>query len=127
MLFRSENSQAENPHGAWENKQKQLITAHYSNTPKHPRYPSAELKYAAIQRCFEQGEDVEYVSREISYSRMSIYAWRRKYLKYGMVGLMSKKNRIPRQPLLPTDPPAKSDELEVLQAQIRKLQLEVIP
>ena len=38
------------------------------------------------RRCFELGEDVEYVSREIGYSRMSIYAWRRKYLKYGMVG-----------------------------------------
>ena len=56
---------------------------------------------------------------------MSIYAWRRKYLKYGMIGLMAKKNRIPRQPLSPTDPPMKSDELEALQAQIRELQLEV--
>ena len=55
------------------------------NTPEHPRHPSAELKYAAIQRCFEQGDDVEYVSREIGYSRMSVYAWRRKYLKYGIV------------------------------------------
>lgn len=32
-------------------------------------------------RCFELGEDVEYVSRDIEYNRTSIYAWRRKYQK----------------------------------------------
>ena len=56
---------------------------------------------------------------------MSIYAWRRKYLKYGMVGLMTKKNSIPRQSLSQTDPSEGSDELEALRTQIRELQLEV--
>ena len=56
---------------------------------------------------------------------MSIYAWRRKYLKYGMVGLMAKKNSIPRQSLSQTDPSEGSDELEALRTQIRELQLEV--
>lgn len=113
----------ENQHGCL--RQDAASTSHHCNTPEHPRHPSAALKYAAIQRCFEQGEDVEYVSREIGYSRMSIYAWRRKYLKYGMVGLMAKKNRISRQPLSPTDPPMKPDDLEALQTQIRELQMEV--
>ena len=100
-------------------------TGHCCNTPEHPRHPSAELKYEAIRRCFEIGEDVEYVSREIGYSRASIYAWRRKYLKYGMVGLMAKKKSIPRQPLPQETPAPQSEELEALCAQVKELQLEV--
>ena len=49
---------------------------HRCNTPEHPRHPSAEFKYEVLRRCFKLGEDVEYVSREIGYSRMSIYVWR---------------------------------------------------
>lgn len=63
---------------------------HQYNTLDHSRHPSAEFKYVVLCRCFEFGEDVEYVSREIGYSRMSIYVWRRKYLKDGTVGLMLK-------------------------------------
>lgn len=50
-----------------------VATGHHCNTPGHPRHPSAEFKYEVLHRCFELGEDVEYVSREIGYSRMSIY------------------------------------------------------
>ena len=71
------------------------------------------------------GEDVEYISREIGYSRTSIYAWRRKYLKYGMVGLMAKKKSIPRQPLPSESPAPQPEELETLRAELRELQLEV--
>ena len=94
-------------------------------TPEHPRNAPIKLKYEATQCCFEQGEDVEYVSREIGYSRVSIYAWRRKYQKYGMIRLMAKKNSMPRQPLSQIDAPLQSDELEALRTQIRELQLEV--
>ena len=97
----------------------------HCNIPGHPRSPSAEFKYEAIHRCFELGEDVEYVSREIGYSRMSIYVWRRKYLKYGMVGLMAKKKRIPKD-LLPQDHVlSESEELEKLRTQLQELQFEV--
>ena len=72
---------------------------YYCNTPRHPRHHYAEFKYEAIHHCFELGEDVEYVSREIGYSRVSMYNWRRKYPEYGMVGLMVKRNSIPREPL----------------------------
>ena len=113
----------ENQHGCV--RQYPIGAGHYSNTPEHPRNAPTKLKYEAIQRCFEQGEDVEYVSREIGYSRVSIYAWRRKYQKYGMIGLMAKKNSIPRQPLSQIDAPLQSDELEALRTQIRELQLEV--
>ena len=61
----------ENRHGCL--RQDSSNATHCSNTPEHPRYLSAELKYAATQRCFDQGEDAEYGLREIGYSRMSIY------------------------------------------------------
>lgn len=98
---------------------------HKCNTPDHPRHPSAEFKYEVLRRCFELGEDAEYVSREIGYSRMSIYAWRRKYLKYGMVGLMAKRKSIPRKPLSPDAPRPQSEEMLALQEQVRHLQFEV--
>ena len=100
-------------------------TEHRCNTPEHPRHPSAEFKYEVLRRCFELGEDVEYVSREIGYSRMSIYVWRRKYRKYGMVGLMAKRKSIPREPLPQNDILLQSEEMEALRAQIQNLQFEV--
>ena len=98
---------------------------HKCNRPDHPRHSSAEFKYEVLRRCFELGEDVEYVSREIGYSRMSIYTWRRKYLKYGMVGLMAKRKSIPRKPLPADDPKPQSEEMQALQEQVRYLQFEV--
>ena len=100
-------------------------TDHQCNKPDHPRHPSAEFKYEVLRRCFELGEDVEYVSREIGYSRMSIYVWRRNYLKYGMVGLMAKRKSIPREPLLQNHTSSQVEELEVLRAQVQDLQFEV--
>ena len=56
---------------------------------------------------------------------MSIYTWRRKYLKYGMVGLMAKRKSIPRKPLPPNAPRPPSEEMQALQEQVRHLQFEV--
>lgn len=95
------------------------------NTLDHPRHPSSEFKYEVLRCCFELGEDVEYVSREIGYSRMSIYTWQRKYLKYGMVGLMAKRKSIPRKPLPPDAPRPQSEEMLALQEQVEHLQFEV--
>ena len=67
------------------------IQQKYINAPEHPRYPDINLKLEAIKRCFSLGEGVEYVSREIGYSRMSIYAWYRQYQKYGVAGIISSK------------------------------------
>lgn len=50
------------------------------NFPEHPRNPSLEVKLDALHRCFELCEDIQYVSEDIGYSRVSIYTWRRKYL-----------------------------------------------
>ena len=98
---------------------------HQCNTQDHPRHPLAEFKYEVLHRCFELGENVEYVSREIGYSRMTIYTWRRKYLKYGMVGLMAKRKGIPRKPLPPDAPRPQSEEMQALQEQVQHLQFEV--
>lgn len=62
------------------------------NPPEHPRNPSLDVKLDAIKRCFEQGENVKFVSEDIGYSRASIYQWRKRYLKEGTLGLMNSKN-----------------------------------
>lgn len=51
------------------------------NTAEHPRHPSVNLKISAIRACFEEGNDVQFISAQIGYSRASIYAWHRRYLK----------------------------------------------
>lgn len=63
-----------------------------TNTTAHPRNPPIEVKMDAIHRCFELGESIKCVSEEIGYSRASIYAWRKRYLKGGAVALMNDKN-----------------------------------
>ena len=55
------------------------------NTAEHPRHPSVNLKISAIRACFEEGNDVQLISAQIGYSRASIYAWHRRYLKEGML------------------------------------------
>ena len=62
------------------------------NPPNHPRNPPLEVKLNAIHRCFELGENIEYVSNDIGYSRASIYQWRKRYLEEGTLGLMNRKN-----------------------------------
>ena len=100
--YERRNAGLENRHGhAAEIPEK---SDHKCNRPDHPRRPSAEFKYEVLRRCCELGENVEYVSREVGYSRVSIYTWRRKYLKYGMVGLMAKRKSIPQKPLPADDP-----------------------
>lgn len=113
----------ENRHGHTE--ESPIEMDHHCNTSGHPRHPSAEFKYEVIHCCFELGEDVEYVSREIGYSRMSIYVWRRKYLKYGMAGLMAKRKSISREPLPQDHALPESEELENLRTQLQELQFEV--
>lgn len=100
------------------------IKQKYINMPSHPRYPDIHLKLDAIYRCFSLGEGVEYVSREIGYSRMSIYNWYRIYQKFGVVGLMSSKKQIKREEL---DFEKQNTALNTseMQEQINKLQMEV--
>jgi len=93
------------------------------NTPEHPRHPSIEIKLATLHRCFELGEDVQYVSDEIGYSRTSIYAWRRRYIQKGAVALMNTGDD-PRGKL-PKGEVSSSLEMEKMKAQIQDMQLEI--
>lgn len=99
------------------------------NTAEHPRHPSVDLKISAIKACFEDGNDVQLVSAQIGYSRASIYAWRRRYLKEGMLGLMNTNDR-KRGKLEPSvDSSAISDssvdELKQLRDQLYEMQMEI--
>ena len=101
------------------------IKQKYINAPYHPRNPDANLKLDAIKRCFSLGEGVEYVSRDIGYSRASIYSWYRKYQKFGVAGLMSSKKQIKRENIDFNTEPSKQQEISELQEQIKQLQMEV--
>ena len=95
MWYERKQANKQNYHG-W--PEKPCNNKHkYINTAEHPRYPDTKLKLEAIKRCFSLGENVEYVSREIGYSRMSIYKWYRQYKEYGVPGLMSSKKQIKRE------------------------------
>ena len=87
------------------------IKQKYINAPNHPRNPDANLKLDAIKRCFSLGEGVEYVSRDIGYSRASIYSWYRKYQKFGVAGLMSSKKQIKRENIDFNTEPSKQQEM----------------
>lgn len=101
------------------------IKEKYLNAPNHPRFPDTNLKLEVIKRCFSLGEGVEYVSREIGYSRMSIYNWYRQYKKYGVAGLMSSKKQIKRENIDFNAESVPKAEISDLQDQIKQLQMEV--
>lgn len=101
----------------------------FANPPEHPRNPPLDIKLDAIRRCFEQGENIKYVSEDIGYSRASIYQWRKRYLKEGTLGLMNHKN-IPPQKLDQNITQAKtgvssSHEMEELKKQMLEMQMEI--
>lgn len=94
------------------------------NTPEHPRHPPLEMKLNAIRRCFERGEDVQSVSKEIGYSTASIYAWRRKYILKGTAALMNSPKEHDRGNL-PEGKPASSAEIDDLKAKLTDMQMEI--
>lgn len=100
-----------------------------NNTATHPQHPSIEIKLEALKRCFENGEDVKAVSLEIGYSRASIYTWRRKFEKKGMLGILGRQNDIPRKKDFIDRGPHESEPtqntMEILLKQIQDLKLEV--
>lgn len=113
-----------------ENKQpqKRKPLPRVGNPPIHPRNPPLEIKLNAIKRCFENGENINYVSGEIGYSRTSIYQWRKKYIKEGALGLMNTKN-ISSKKL--TEAPSQcneessSKEIAEIRSQMQDMQMEI--
>jgi len=93
---------------------------------KHKEIASAKLKMEVLRRCFEDGEDVEYVARDIGYCRNTIYQWRKDYLKKGVVGLMPLQKRIPREKLpKKINKDISNPTVTEMQEKIKGLQLDV--
>ena len=87
------------------------------------------LKLTAIKACFEERNDVQLIAAKIGYSRTSIYAWRKRYLKEGMAGLMNTKDR-KRGKLNPKSDfskgsAASSAEIRQLKDQLYDMQMEI--
>lgn len=97
------------------------------NPPDHPRNPPLDVKLNALHRCYELGENIKYVSKDIGYSRTSIYQWRKRYLKEGTLGLMNHKNITPgkleEKPSSAND--ISSDEIKQLKSRMQDMQLEI--
>lgn len=94
------------------------------NTEDHPRHPPLELKLEALRRCFELGEDVQSVSKEIGYSTASIYTWRRKYIVKGSMALMNSPKEHTRGSLLEGHS-FSTAELDALKAQLLDMKMEI--
>ena len=94
------------------------------NTPEHPRHPPLSLKLEALHRCFELGEDVQSVSKEIGYSTASIYSWRKKYISKGSIALMNSPKEHKRG-ILSEGQYAASPEIDELKAQLADMQMEI--
>lgn len=92
------------------------------NTRTHPLKPPVEVKLDAIHRCFELGESVKSVSEDIGYTKSSIFAWRKKYLREGAVALMNKTTI--RRGILKEGSAGSDSEIAELKAQLFDLKLE---
>ncbi len=91
--------------------------------PRHVVRLATNVKLDAIHRCFELGENVEKVANEIGCTRISIYNWKKVFLKKGITGLhggrINKKNQDNLKERL------QSGDVDALNEEIRSLQLEV--
>lgn len=110
-------------------KKKRKKLPKVNNPPEHPRNPPLNIKLDIIKRSMSRGESIKSVSEETSYSRASIYAWRKKYLKEGAGGLMNHKNIQPGKliegpPLSPKDM-LSTEEVSEIKTKMNQMQLEI--
>ena len=109
--------------------QKKKKIERFGNPPNHPRNPSFELKLEAIKRCFENGENIMFVSEEIGYSRASIYQWRKRYIKDGALGIMNNRSihsaELDSQIRKNSNTSSNNEEIQSLKQQISNMQLEI--
>jgi putative transposase len=76
-----------------------------------------------LNRCFEQGENVQLVSEETGYSSASIYKWHRKYVRKGIAALLNTHDDARFK--LKAGKAVSSREVEKLKAQFQDMQLEI--
>lgn len=101
-----------------ERKQHRII-----NTPEHPPHAPFNVKLEAIRRCYEMGEPMISVAKDIGYTYASIYYWYQDYKKYGLMGLQNKPRPTKRK--LEKEKNFSSEDAKALNEKIRSLQLEV--
>ena len=63
------------------------------------------------------------VSKEVGYSRASIYTWRKKYIQKGAVALMNTHDDLRGK--LSECKPVSANEVESLKSQLQEMQLEI--
>lgn len=80
------------------------------NSESHRAIPSAEFKLKIIKRCFEKGEMVKDVAKEIGYRRQTIYYWHKEYMRRGAVRLFHYVSQV--------NAPSKSDLTHEFRADI---------
>jgi transposase-like protein len=56
------------------------------NTPEHPPHAPFNVKLEAIRRCYEMGEPMISVAKDIGYTYASIYYWYQDYKKIRTYG-----------------------------------------
>lgn len=93
------------------------------NTPEHPAHAPIRVKLDAIHRCYEMGEPMLSVAKDIGYTYASIYYWYQNYKKYGLMGLQNKRQPTNRKRAKEKE--LASDDAKALNEKIRSLQLEV--
>lgn len=91
---------------------------------QHPYKPSTEVKMEAVRRCFVFGENVTSVSKDMGYSRNSIYTWRKKYSQ-GETALLMDDKKIVSDAAAEDSAPNKAPTIEELQKKIDRLELKV--
>lgn len=91
---------------------------------QHPYKPSPEVKIEAVRRCFVFGENVTSVSKDMGYSRNSIYTWRKKYSQ-GETALLMDDKKIVSDAAAEDSAPNKAPTIEELQKKIDRLELKV--
>ena len=90
-------------------------------------YPTRRALYTWIAKegAVKLGESIKSVSEDISYTRASIYSWRKKYLHGGIIALINDKNIKPDTLTEGSPSTASAPDLAQLQAQIRDMQMEI--
>ena len=88
---------------------------------------SHEERLDSVRRCFLQGESVDSVAKEIGSCSRSIYNWRHKFLKEGLLELMpypkKKRQSSPKTPSKKQE--GNGNDIEDLRAIVTDLQMEV--
>ena len=83
--------------------------------------PDLETKLNAAHRCFSLGEKVQSVSKEVGFSRSSLYKWKRKHLE-GYKQVKAEKKKASRSGERALTDAEKDKEIAMLKARLKEMQ-----